>query len=82
MGDIVWGGRIIRTVCLWKQPFIVSITMEARIYEPGELHKVGDVSWEDRYGTLPPGHYRLVKSFWPDIEGGKIFLLSGEFEIE
>ncbi|MBR1702391.1 MAG: hypothetical protein IJ716_10600 [Lachnospiraceae bacterium] len=41
----------------------VSITMEARIYEPRELHKVGDVSWEDRYGTLPPGHYRLVKSF-------------------
>lgn len=54
-------------------------TAEAMIFEPGVQRQL-DMSWGRRYGSLPKGHYRIVKNFFTD--SGADFLLTAEFELK
>ena len=38
-----------------------------------------ELSWGSDYGSLPAGHYRVVKSFWSEEED--LFLLAAEFTL-
>ena len=58
-------------------------TLEALVYakdRPQEL----TFTWENSYGSLEPGHYRVTKWFFEYGESGKglDFLLAGEFTLE
>lgn len=57
-------------------------TAEALIYPKGETVEQ-ELMWADLYGSLPEGHYRVVKWFFEYREpGGHIdFLLAAEFDI-
>ena len=59
-------------------------TMELMIFAPGdELSHTFDFS--ERYGTLAPGKYRVVKSWWAnatETEDAAEFYLSCEFVVE
>lgn len=62
---------------------IRSNTQEAYIFD--SLRYL-DIDWSDIYGTLPKGHYRLVKSFFPWSSDGTYsykdeFYLTAEFDI-
>lgn len=58
-------------------------TAEALIYErdtPREL----ELTWDSRYGSLPEGHYRVIKSFFEYRGPGDCtdFLLAAEFNLD
>ncbi len=57
-------------------------TADARIFMPGS-HTI-EISWANRYGTLPAGEYRIVKNFFPEVSDEGLtegYLLAAEFEI-
>ena len=58
-------------------------TAEALVYSK-DSPVVLEIDWSSRYGELPPGHYRIVKSFFEYRDGGEHidFLLTAEFTIE
>ena len=60
-----------------------AITSEAMVFEGT---RDVEISWNDIYGQLPKGQYRIVKAFWPRSEDGACldnqFCLSAEFSIE
>lgn len=55
----------------------VAVTLEMLWVQAGgaDTHTTG---WENSYGKLPKGHYRIVKSVSDDQQG---YFLAGEFEI-
>ena len=59
-------------------------TMELMIFAPGQT-LTHTFSFNDRYGKLSPGKYRVVKSWWAnateDTEAGEFFL-ECEFTVE
>lgn len=61
-----------------------SNTAEAYIFE-GERDL--DINWSNIYGSLPEGHYRIVKHFYPWAADGTYgikdgFHLTAEFDVE
>ena len=56
----------------------VAVTMEL-LWIPAGNADTEEISWEDAYGKLPAGNYRILKSF-SDNERG--YYLTGEFRIE
>ena len=54
-------------------------TSEAYRVKDGETREV-ETSWENTYGPLPAGTYRLVKSFFTNTFRDK-FILSAEFTV-
>ena len=60
-----------------------AITMEAYGIRPDVPFEI-NFNWKYRYGTLPAGHYRVVKAFSVDMGFGKRtnFFLATEFTIK
>lgn len=61
----------------------VANTAEAYCYPTGEAQTL-ELAWDDTYGTLAAGHYRVTKWFFEQQEAGENidFLLSCEFTLE
>ncbi len=56
----------------------VAVTLELLWVPSGSTDTV-EISWENSYGKLPGGHYRLLKNF-SDYEKG--YYLAGEFDVK
>ncbi len=56
----------------------VAVTMEL-LWVPSGSEETMEVNWEDSYGKLPKGHYRIIKSFADEQKG---YYLAGEFTIK
>lgn len=58
-------------------------TAEALVYPKDETVEQ-ELTWESRYGSLPDGHYRVVKGFFEYRGPGDCtdFLLAAEFMVE
>lgn len=56
-----------------------SFTTEALLIEDGQVCKL-ETTWQSSYGTLPKGHYRILKGFSMGPFPSN-FILSAEFEI-
>lgn len=55
-------------------------TSEAQIFPKGETELLFE--WEWRYGELPAGHYRIVKTFWGEDYYSTQVHLTAEFGID
>ncbi len=56
----------------------VAVTMEL-LWIPTGSEDAMEINWEDSYGKLPKGHYRIIKSFADEQKG---YYLAGEFTIK
>ena len=67
-----------------KEPDNLANTAEALIYMKNQPRKFG-LSWDSRYGSLPEGHYRVVKWFYeynPEGPPHEHFALAAEFILD
>ena len=55
-------------------------TTEALVSTPGSEMQF-NFNWEDRYGQLESGHYRVVKSFCPEEDYSEQYHLAVEFDL-
>lgn len=56
----------------------VAVTLEL-LWIPAGNTDTEEIGWEDAYGKLPAGNYRILKSFSDNEKG---YYLAGEFHIE
>ena len=54
---------------------------EALVSAPGSEMQL-NFNWEDQYGQLESGHYRVVKSFWPEEDYSEQYHLAVAFNLQ